>query len=134
MFLGSYIPSFDKHSRRIALPKKIRDYLATSEVILSFGFEKCLFGFDTKSWEEESKKQLALPLTERHPRDIRRFVFANATIIQLDDQGRFVIPGNYLEYAQIAKPVVVGAGDHFEIWDETNWKKELKRLERESER
>ena len=134
MFLGSYIPSFDKQLRRIALPKKIRDYLATREVILSFGFEKCLFGFDTKSWEEESKKQLALTLTERHPRDIRRFIFANATIIQLDDQGRFVIPGNYLEYAQIAKPVVIGAGDHFEIWDEVNWKKELKRLERGNKR
>jgi len=131
MFLGSYIPSFDKHLRRIALPKKIRDYLATSEVILSFGFEKCLFGFDTKNWQEESEKQLALPLTERHSRNIRRFVFANATVIKLDDQGRFVIPGNYLEYAQITRPVVIGAGDHFEIWEESNWKKELKRLEAE---
>ncbi len=129
MFLGSYIPSFDKHSRRIALPKKIRDYLATSEVILSFGFEKCLFGFDTKTWQKESEKQLALPLTERRSRNIRRFIFANATVIKLDDQGRFVIPGNYLEYAQIAKPVVVGAGDHFEIWEEANWGEELKKLE-----
>ncbi len=129
MFLGSYIPSFDKHLRRVALPKKIRDYLATSEVILSFGFEKCLFGFDTQTWQKESEKQLALPLTERRSRDIRRFVFANATVIKLDDQGRFVIPGNYLEYAQITKPVVIGAGDHFEIWDEVFWKKELKKLE-----
>lgn len=129
MFLGSYIPSFDKQSRRVALPKKIRDYLATSEVILSFGFEKCLFGFDIETWQKESEKQLALPLTERHSRNIRRFVFANATVIKLDDQGRFVIPGNYLEYAQIAEPVVVGAGDHFEIWNKNNWHKELKRLE-----
>ena len=130
MFLGSYIPSFDKHSRRIALPKKIRDYLATSEVILSFGFEKCIFGFDVKAWEEEAKKQLDLPLTERHPRDIRRFIFSSAAAIKFDDQGRFVIPVNYLEYADIKKPIVIGAGDHFEIWDEKNWKEQLSGIEK----
>src|SRR3989344_3750252 len=128
MFLGSYEPSFDLLTRRIALPKKIRDYLATSEVILSFGFEKCIFGFDVKAWEEEAKKQLDLPLTERYPRDIRRFIFSSAAAIKLDDQGRFVIPVNYLEYADIKKPIVIGAGDHFEIWDETTWKEHLAQI------
>lgn len=130
MFLGSFEPSFDRVSRRLALPKKIRDYLATVEIVLSYGFEKCLFGFDTKQWEIESQKQLALPLTDRHPRGLRRIFFANAAIIKLDDQGRIVIPGNFWEYAQIKKPIVVGAGDHFEIWDEVLWKRELKSLQK----
>ena len=130
MFLGSYTPSFDPIARRVALPKKIRDYLATSEIIVSFGFEECLFGFDTKTWQKESSKQLSLPLTERGPRNIRRFIFANAATIKLDDQGRFIIPDNLLKFAKIRKPVIVGAGDHFEIWDKTLWSNELKRLER----
>src|SRR3989344_3280511 len=130
MFLGSYTPSFDLSSRRIALPKKIRAYLAKNEIILSYGFEKCLFGFDTTTWQKEAEKQLESSLFERRPRDIRRFLFASATIIQLDRQGRFVIPDNLQKYARITKPIIIGAGDHFEIWDEFIWKRELAKLER----
>lgn len=132
MFLGSYTPSFDINLRRIALPKKIREYLATSEVVLSFGFEKCLFGFDVKAWQAESERQLSLPITQRRSRDLRRFLFGHATYLKLDDQGRFVIPGNLLDYAQIKIPIIVGAGDHFEIWDIKNWQKERLQLEGES--
>ena len=85
MFLGSYTPSFDPFSRRIALPKKIRIKLAKNEIILSYGFERCLFGFDVNSWKKESEKQLNLPLTERGPRNIRRFIFSGAATIRLDD-------------------------------------------------
>ena len=133
MFLGSYKPSFNQKARRVALPKKIRDYLATSEIIVSYGFESCLFGFDTTTWEKEAAKQLALPLTERHPRNIRRFFFATAKLIGLDDQGRFVIPEHLVQYAKIARPIVIGAGDHFEIWDEAIWQKQLSKLEKESQ-
>jgi len=133
MFLGSFEPSFDLNSRRIALPKKIRESLATGEVILSFGFEKCIFGFDIKAWELETKKQLDLPLIEKLQRSRRRFFFAAATFIKLDHQGRIVIPNSLLEYAQITKPVVIGAGDHFEIWEEIAWRMELAKIERDQE-
>lgn len=132
MFLGSYIPSFDSATRRLALPKKIREYLATSEIILSIGFEKCLFGFDTKAWAKESKKQLSLPLTERRSRDLRRFFFSFATPVKLDNQGRFVIPSVLLRFAKITRPIIIGAGDHFEIWQSEIWEKERAKLEREN--
>ncbi len=129
MFLGSYQPSFDLISRRVALPKKIRDYLARSQIILSLGFEKCIFGFDTKDWERQSKEQIALPITERHVRDLRRFFFSGAEPIRLDNQGRFVIPSHLFKYAQIKKPIIVGCGDHFEIWDEMIWNQYKKDIE-----
>ena len=129
MFLGSYEPSFDLTSRRLALPKKIRDYLATSEIILSYGFEKCIFGFDTKSWEKESAKQLEHPITDRTSRDTRRFFFSSARAITLDVQGRIVIPGDLLDHAQVKKPIVIGAGDHFEIWDSKNWQQQKLKLQ-----
>lgn len=133
MFLGSWRPSFNLKSRRVALPKKIRAYLATVEIILSYGFEECIFGFDTKSWEKESQKQLALPITERSSRDLRRLFFSTAELVKLDDQGRFVIPSGHLEYAQIKKPIIIGAGDHFEIWDEDLWMLEMEKLSRRRE-
>lgn len=121
MFLGSYKPSFDKLARRIALPKKLRDYLATSEIILSYGFDRCVFGFDTKAWERESEKQLTAPITDRGARNNRRFFFSSAELVKLDNQGRFIIPGSLLRYAQIKDPTIIGAGDHFEIWDGKKW-------------
>ena len=121
MFLGSYRPSFDLNSRRIALPKKIREYLKSNEIILSFGFEKCIFGFDTKTWQKQSENQLDRPITDRTARDLRRFFFGAAEHIRLDDQGRFVIPGQLLEYAEVKNPIIIGAGDHFEIWNEATW-------------
>ncbi len=129
MFLGSYKPSFDLKSRRIALPKKIRDYLASGQIILSYGFEKCIFGFDTKTWEQESKKQLEESINLRSARDLRRFFFSSAVGSALDPQGRFIIPGNLLEYAKITSPVIIGAGDHFEIWEESIWVRLKKELE-----
>ena len=128
MFLGSYEPSFDVNSRRLALPKKIRDYLATGEIILSYGFEKCIFGFDTKSWEKESRKTLAIPITDRTARSNRRFFFASAERVAVDNQGRIVIPWDLLNWAQVKAPVVIGTGDHFEIWDSANWRHEKLKL------
>jgi len=132
MFLGSYKPSFDNLTRRLALPKKIRDYLATGEIILSYGFDQCVFGFDQRSWEKESEKQLSEPITDRSARDIRRFFFSSARLVSIDNQGRFVIPGDLLDYAQITSPVVVGAGDHFEIWEEKKWEEQKIRIENQT--
>lgn len=123
VFLGSYKPSFDKKSRRVALPKRIRDYLTSEEIVLSLGFEKCVFGYDSQVWRRESQKHLAEPVISRHGRDIRRFLFSAAVTVRLDGQGRLIMPSDLLKYAKIKKPIVIGAGDHFEIWEETNWNK-----------
>ena len=128
MFLGSYKPSFDKDSRRIALPKKIRDYLATSGIVLSYGFEECIFGFDTRSFEKESEKQLAVSIADRSARNTRRFFFSSARHVELDNQGRFVIPGDLYQWAKISDPLIIGAGDHFEIWEQELWEEQKRRF------
>jgi len=131
MFLGSYRPSFDAKSRRFALPKKIRSKLKNDQVILSYGFDVCIFGFDPKSWESEAKKQLETPIVSKSGRNTRRFLFSSAQHLVLDNQGRFILPDNLCQFAKIIKPVVIGAGDHFEIWDENIWVREKKKLEEE---
>lgn len=131
MFLGSYKPSFDAKSRRLALPKKLRQNLKGNEIVISAGFESCIFGFDLKSWDIEVKKQLSQPLTQKGARSIRRFIFSDAEHLRLDSQGRFILPDNLRWFAKIEKPIVIGAGDHFEIWDEDIWKAEKKKLEEE---
>ncbi|MBI3379888.1 division/cell wall cluster transcriptional repressor MraZ [Candidatus Gottesmanbacteria bacterium] len=122
MFLGSFEPNLmDKG--RIALPKKIREELGGSRLILTIGFETCIFGFTEKMWEEVTKPELSRPLfSDKEGRDLRRKMYAEAINIELDSQGRCIIPKSMMDFAGISSElVVIGAGDHFEIWNKKLW-------------
>ncbi len=69
-----------------------------------------------------SKNELTKPVSEEEARRIRRQLFPGAVLVEIDQQGRVVVPRNLLAYAKVeTKAIVIGAGDHFEIWEETNW-------------
>lgn len=131
MFLGEYKAKFSGKGR-VILPKKLREEINGNEIILSRGFEGCIWGFDLSDWKKEAEKQLETSPVEEKARLLRRLLFASSVTVELDEQGRFVIPGSLLDYALIRNEVVIiGAGDHFEIWDRDLWEKHLKRLERD---
>jgi MraZ protein len=121
MFLGEYQPNLTDGSR-LALPKKLREQIIGDEVVLSRGFEKCIFVYDKQDWIIESQKQVDNPITDSKTRDLRRYMFAGASDSKLDTQGRIIVPSNLLTYAGIDKDItVIGAGDHIEIWNTNNW-------------
>ena len=131
MFLGEYQLKFSGKGR-IVLPGKMRQQMVGNLIILSRGFEGCIWGFSETGFEEESKKQLEISATEERARMLRRYLFSGSVPVELDAQGRFVIPSALLTYAKAGREVVViGAGDHFEIWNNTIWKKHLEKIERE---
>lgn len=122
MFLGTFEPNLmDKG--RIALPKKIREELGGSRLVLTIGFETCIFGFTEKIWEEVTKPELSRPLfSDREGRDLRRKMYSEAVNLELDSQGRCVLPQRMLDFGGIKeKLVIIGAGDHFEIWENKRW-------------
>ena len=121
MFLGEYQPNLTDGSR-LALPKKLREQILGDEVVLSRGFEKCIFVYDKQDWINESQKQIDNPITDSKTRDLRRHMFAGAVDSKLDSQGRIVVPANLLSYAGLEKNItVIGAGDHVEIWNTDTW-------------
>ena len=121
MFLGEYQPNLTDGSR-LALPKKLREQILGDEVVLSRGFEKCIFVYDKQDWINESQKQIDNPITDSKTRDLRRYMFAGAVDSKLDSQGRIVVPANLLSYAGLEKNItVIGAGDHVEIWNTDTW-------------
>lgn len=131
MFLGEYTPNITEGSR-IALPKKLREQIRGEEVVLSRGFEKCIFVYDREEWEIESRKQIENPITEAKTRDLKRYMYSGACSTSIDSQGRFVVPSNLKQYAGLAsETVIIGAGDHIEIWDSANWKERLEKISRE---
>ncbi len=128
VFFGEYIVSFTAPGR-IVLPKKIRERLKGNTFILTKGFDFCLAGYDKEEWEDKAKELLNVSLLDKEELDKRRFIFSSAVYIEIDSQGRFVIPKNLLLYAGLKdSAVVVGVGDHFEIWDPGKWESYQKKI------
>lgn len=133
LFLGEYTHNMTDRNR-VALPKRIRVEIEGYEVILSRGFENCIYGFDRERWHQMANQQLSIQLNEEKGRHLRRQIFASAMILELDSQGRVVLPEVLLEHAglkgKVGEPVaIIGAGDHFEMWEESRWRSESEKLE-----
>jgi MraZ protein len=121
LFLGEYAHSLDDRGR-VTLPRKIRQELTGEVVVLSRGFDECIFGYDVARWEAESAKQLTTSVTDKSARTLRRYMFSAAEKAEVDRLGRIVLPAHLKEYAGVTKEIIViGAGDHFELWDKTRW-------------
>jgi MraZ protein len=129
MFLGTYEPNLMEKGR-IALPKKIREELGGSRLVLTIGFETCILGFTEKSWEAQTELILTKSVfSDQEARDLRRKIFANAEVIELDSQGRFIIPMRMAQYAELHTNICIsGEGDHFEIWNKMRWEEYSKEL------
>lgn len=133
MFFGQYHHTLDNRGR-VSLPKKIRSVIDNNEVILIKGFEPCLFGYEKKTWEEGTIEELSNPISDKKSRDLRRFLFSGASVEEIDKVGRVILPNVLKNYAKIEDNIIViGAGDHFEIWDEKTWNQYLTQLEKQNE-
>lgn len=128
LFLGEYDHTLDDRAR-VTLPRKIRQEITGEEIVLARGYEGCIFGFDKESWEREAGKHLDTPVTDEKGRQVRRYLFAGAQKAEIDKLGRIVLPGQLKEHGSITHEVkVIGAGDHFEIWDTQRWQEYAKGL------
>ncbi len=133
LFLGEYRHTLtDKN--RVALPKRIRVEIEGFEVILAQGYDQCIVGYTKNTWEDMAMQPLAIPSYEEQGRVLRRRLFSTAVVVELDTQGRAVLPERLLKWAtlegQIGEEVVIiGAGDHFEIWQMDLWEKYLDRMQ-----
>ena len=122
VLIGEYEHSLDSKGRMI-LPAKIREDLG-EKFIITKGLDGCLFGFSESEWNNFEEKLKQLPLTNKNARDFVRFFFFLSVEAETDKQGRFLIPANLREYADLDKEAVVtGVGTRIEIWERDKWKK-----------
>lgn len=111
---------------RIAMPTRYRERLqldSSSTVTVTIDTdEKCLLVYPLPEWEEIERKVAALPSFNAAARRIQRLLIGHATDIEMDGQGRILLPPKLREYAGLDKRVVlVGQGKKFELWDEEHW-------------
>ena len=116
------------------MPARFRDRLS-GELILTRGNDGCLYLFTEESWEPLAAKLNALPTGDEDARNLRRAVFSSAEPVELDKQGRVIIPDHLRQYAGISSDVsIIGLGEYIEIWDTQSWQKLDARDRRESGR
>ena len=82
--------------------------------------------YTTESFHRLAQRATTLTTTDPEARAVRRVIFGGATEVQLDSAGRILIPPFLREYAQLdAETTIVGAGEYFELWNESGWQDEL---------
>ncbi len=121
MFMGEYNHTIDTKSRLI-IPSKFREILG-DEFVVTKGLDGCLFVFDNTEWTAFEEKLQKLPsLTNPDVRKFVRFFMAGATAVEVDKQGRILIPTSLKDFAALEKDVVlIGVGSRMEIWSKERY-------------
>jgi MraZ protein len=127
MFLGEYEHTIDAKAR-LAVPAKFRGQLERGAV-LSKGMGRCLSIYTMARWEEKSAALVA-GKSDEQLRDFERRIYPSASEVELDNQGRLVIPARLREYAGLESEVTIaGVRDHIEIWDRKSWQEYQRKLD-----
>lgn len=120
MFMSEYNHTVDTKGRLI-MPSKFREALG-EEFVVSKGMDGCLFVYSNNDWNAFEQKLTSLPLINKEARQFARFFLAGAAQVELDKQGRILLPAQLREFAGLDKDVVlVGVGSRIEIWSKEKW-------------
>ncbi|RRR75386.1 MAG: division/cell wall cluster transcriptional repressor MraZ [Candidatus Viridilinea halotolerans] len=121
MLLGEFEHSIDDKGR-VAIPARFREQLGEG-FILTKGFEPCLQAFPKPLWAELAAKIDRLPLGNPQARNMRRLLFAPAAEVEIDRQGRILVPQALREYADLTEEVLItGMHTYFELWSGQRWR------------
>lgn len=119
MFMGEYNHSIDTKNR-IIIPAKFRESLG-EEFVVTLGLDGCLFVYPQNEWEHFVHELKNLP-GNKEARQLQRYFMAGAASLEVDKQGRILIPSKLREHAALEKEVVfVGVLSKIEIWSKERW-------------
>ncbi|XKT74942.1 MAG: division/cell wall cluster transcriptional repressor MraZ [Patescibacteria group bacterium UBA2103] len=120
MLIGEYTHAVDAKNR-FALPAKFRKEFG-SKVIVTRGLDRCLFIYSPKAWEKIVARMSDLSIGQASTRGFNRFLLSGAVEVDLDSQGRILIPDFLKGFANLDNKVVLaGVHDRVEVWNESEW-------------
>ena len=132
MLIGEYNHTLDEKNR-MSLPVRFRKELGKS-IVLSPGLDNCLSLFTVKEWQKISKKLSDSSMLASDNRSFSRFMFGQAVVVDVDANGRILIPENLKNRSGLtAKVVVIGVQNRAEIWNEKAWDDYKKVVEKEAD-
>ena len=106
---------------RMALPAKFREAFSGG-VYLTLGQDNCLYAYPADEWERRAGEVRSAPLSAQDARAYARMFFGNAEQVELDSQGRLVIPQRLRSQIGLEREaVVIGVSERLEIWASDAW-------------
>jgi MraZ protein len=126
---GEYRHALDDRGR-IAVPARFRTRLAEGATLTRW-LDACIAVFPRDAWAELAEKLRSLPLASTQAREFGRFMSSGAVDVELDRQGRLLVPGYLRTYAglQPGEVIVVGVLNRLEIWAPSAWEPYRSRIE-----
>ena len=120
MLIGQFSHSLDDKGRLI-IPSKFREELGR-EFVVAKAYDDCLYAYTNAEWEKFVSQYENIDERSKDERDFRRYFIGTASAVEMDRQGRFLIPSYLRDAAGIRDDVmIVGIGRKLEIWSAENW-------------
>ncbi|OGR84304.1 MAG: division/cell wall cluster transcriptional repressor MraZ [Elusimicrobia bacterium RIFCSPLOWO2_01_FULL_54_10] len=122
-FVGAYFYALDAKNR-LAIPSKIRFAIKNPrEMVLSCGLEGCLNLYQSDSWKKIGDKLDSMALKDKSAhRAFKRMLFASASEVEFDDEGRILVPQALAAYADLKREAaIIGVGEKIEVWAKHRW-------------
>lgn len=126
MFRGINNATLDNKGR-MALPTRNREAVQLAcdgKVVVTIDMrESCLLLYPLSEWEIVQRKLEGLSNINPQARLLQRLLIGHATDLELDANGRILLPAMLRDYAELHKKVVlVGQGNKIEIWSDDKWR------------
>lgn len=127
MFKGEFHYVLDEKGR-LVIPPRFRRALG-DRFVVTRGFDGCVVVYPEEQWRVVEEKLQAQPIANRQ---FVRYLLGSAVDVELDRQGRFVLPASLREHAGIQREVVVvGLIHKLEIWSKERWQQHLAQTEQD---
>lgn len=125
MFQGSHGINMDAKGR-IAIPARQRESLMSmcegKLVMTAHTQDRCVLVYPETEWQAILPKIQALPTFNKQVLRTQRLLIGYATSLELDGNGRVLVPSTLRDYAKLDKKLMlVGLGNKFELWSEEAW-------------
>ena len=124
-FSGKYYYTVDPKGR-IIIPAPFREIItsnySTKLFITNALFEQCLYIYPLDEWNKLQDQIRSKPRSDEAIRLFMRRVIASAVEVEMDKQGRILIPVALREDANINSDVVIaGQVEKIELWNREEW-------------
>ncbi len=110
---------------RMAMPARYRESLLEGcggRLVVTVDRDHCLLVYPLPEWEIIETKLVELPSLNKTARLLQRLLIGHATELEMDGQGRILLPAMLRDFAGLKKKaVLIGQGKKLEIWDEDTW-------------
>jgi MraZ protein len=133
MFIGEFEYRMDEKGR-VPIPPRFRtEELKKEGMVLSPGMEKCITVYPLSEWKKLADSLTSGSLLPSKVRKLNRAIFATAFNLDIDGQGRIMVPAQLRRFAGINDAVVVaGANNYIELWSKEHWDAEKTRCQEEA--